>query len=166
MFRESQNRAKSMALIHEKLYASQDLKRINFKEYLESLANDLYRTYTADTRVIKLIMDLDDVMLDVETSIPLGLILNELLTNSLRHAFPNGKSGEIHIELHSTDKDDFKLIISDNGVKFPENLDFKNIESLGMRLVNNLTEQIDGKIELDRTDGTRFIITFKDREYS
>ncbi len=166
MFRKSQNRAKSMALIHEKLYASQDLKRINFKEYMESLASDLYHTYTEDIRLIKLIMDLDDIMLDVETSIPLGLILNELLTNSLRHAFPDGKSGEIHIELHSTEEDEFKLIISDNGIGFPENLDFKNTESLGMRLVNNLTEQISGEIELDRTVETKFIITFKDVEFS
>ena len=166
MFRESQNRTKSMALIHEKLYASQDLKRINFKEYLESLANDLYRTYTENTQLIKLIMDLDDVMLDVETSIPLGLILNELLTNSLRHAFPDGRNGEIHIELHSTNKNEFNLIISDNGTGFPENLDFKNTESLGMRLVNSLTEQINGEIELDKTTGTKFIITFKDVEFS
>ena len=100
IFKESQNRAKSMALIHEKLYKSGDLKHINFAEYIENLSNDLYYAYTKDKRLVKLILDVDEITLDVETSIPLGLILNELLTNSLKHAFPDGREGKIMVEMH------------------------------------------------------------------
>lgn len=99
MFRESQNRARSVALIHEKIYKSQDFKSINLKEYLETLANDLYHAYTVNKDSIKLSRNIDDVCMDVEISIPIALILNEILTNSFKYAFPSCESGEIHIEL-------------------------------------------------------------------
>jgi len=101
----------------------------------------------------------DDVMLDISTSIPLGLIVNELVTNSLKHAFPPGKSGEIDIKFHTLD-DKYQLEVKDNGIGFPKDIDYKNTGSLGLRLVTSLTEQIDGEIEFKNTSGTSFKIIF------
>ncbi|BDZ69212.1 PAS domain S-box protein [Methanobacterium ferruginis] len=164
IFKESQNRAKSMALIHERLYRSTDLKKIDFGEYIHTLANDLFHTYVTDPSRIKLNMNLENVMVDINTTVPLGLILNELVTNSMKYAFPEGKEGEIDIEFHKQE-DNFILIVSDTGVGFPEGLDFRNTGSLGLQLVNNLVSQIDGEITLDNNQGTEFKITFKDVEY-
>ncbi len=165
IFRESQNRAKSMAMIHEKLYRSGDLKHLNFTEYLENLSKDLYNTYTLDKSLVKLILNLKEVKLDIDTSIPLGLILNELLTNSLKHAFPNGRNGEIIVELKPESEGKFKLSVSDNGIGFPEDFDYKNTKTLGMMIINSLTEQIDGTINLDRSKGTKFTIIFENKDY-
>ena len=162
IFKESQYRIKSMSLVHEKLYSSADLKNINFTEYLENLSKDLYHAYTHDKNLVKLILDVEEVTLDVETSISLGLILNELLSNSLKHAFPNGKSGEILVELHKKEDGRLKLSVSDNGIGFPENLNYKNTDTLGMGIVNTLTDQIEGEINLECRNGTKFIIHFQD----
>jgi PAS domain S-box-containing protein len=164
IFKESQNRARSMALIHERLYQSADLKRIDFGEYIRTLANDLYHTYVMDTSLIKLNIDVDDLRLDINTSIPLGLIVNELVTNSLKHAFPEGKSGEIDIIFHKQDKN-YLLEVKDNGIGFPEDIDYKNTDSLGLQLVNNLTEQIEGKIEFNNKSGTSFKIIFEEEKF-
>lgn len=162
IFRESQNRAKSMALIHERLYRSTDLKRIDFGDYIRSLSTDLYHTYVSDESSITLNLQLEDLMVDINTTVPLGLIVNELVTNSMKYAFPNGREGEIDVEFFKEDEL-FTLIIGDNGVGFPSEIDFQNTETLGLQLVNNLTMQIDGNIELDRTSGTKFKITFKEQ---
>jgi len=164
IFTESQSRAKSMALIHEKLYRSTDLKRINFGEYIRTLATDLFYTYVADPSRIKLNMDVEDIMLDINTAIPLGLIVNELVSNCMKHAFPGGRSGEIGVDFHREDGE-FALIVSDNGMGFPEDLDFQNTDTLGLQLVNSLTSQIDGTINLDKTAGTTFKIKFVEEEY-
>ncbi|MCC7551694.1 MAG: sensor histidine kinase, partial [Methanobacterium sp.] len=149
---------------HERLYRSTDLKKIDFGEYIHTLANDLFHTYVTDPSRIKLNMNLENVMVDINTTVPLGLILNELVTNSMKYAFPEGKEGEIDIEFHKQE-DNFILIVSDTGVGFPEGLDFRNTDSLGLQLVNNLVSQIDGEITLDNNQGTEFKITFKDVEY-
>jgi len=169
IFRESQNRAKSMALIHERLYNSNDLKRINFGEYIRTLAMDLFRTYISDSSHIKLNMDVEDIMLDINTAVPLGLIVNELVSNSMKHAFHNDSpenriEDEINIKFKSKD-DDFILIVSDNGIGFPEGLNFKNTDTLGLRLVNSLTDQIHGKIQLKKDKGTEFTIIFRELDY-
>jgi len=164
IFKESQNRARSMALIHERLYQSTDLKRIDFGDYLRTLSNDLYHTYVMDTSLIKLNIEVENVMLDINTSIPLGLIVNELVTNSLKHAFPQGESGEINIKFHTND-DKYLLEVKDNGVGFPEDIDYTNTESLGLRLVTSLTEQIDGKIKFNNISGTSFKIIFKEEKF-
>jgi len=163
IFRESQNRAKSMALIHERLYRSTDLKKIDFGDYIHTLATDLFHTYVPDSSRVKLKMDVENVMVDINTTVPLGLIVNELVTNSMKYAFPEGKEGEINIEFHKHE-DEFILTVSDNGVGFPEDLDYKNTDSLGLQLVNNLVGQIDGEIMLDRSQGTKFKIIFKELE--
>ena len=165
VFKEIQNRAKSMALIHERLYKSDDLKHINFTEYLETLSKDLYNTYTTDKNLIKLILKIEEVELDVDTSIPLGLILNELLTNSLKYAFPDERSGEIKIELHRNKDGKIQLSVIDNGIGFPADLDYEHSDSLGMLIINSLTDQIDGKIILEQINGTKFTVIFENQEY-
>ena len=161
MFKESQNRARSMALIHERLYQSTDLKRINFGHYIRSLSTELFNTYRDNCGHIKLKINVEDIFLDINTSIPLGLILNEIFTNSLTHAFSEGKKGEVNVEFHPED-DHYKLIMKDNGIGIPEDIDFHNIDSLGLQLIMILTNQIDGNIKIDRNNGTTFKITFKD----
>lgn len=160
MFKESQNRIKSMALIHEKLYQSTELARINFADYIQSLAASLFRSYSINSAAITLKTDVADVFLSVDTAIRCGLLINELVANSLKHAFPQNKKGEIHICLRAEDKHKFMLIVSDNGVGFPKDLDFRNTESLGLQLVTSLAEQLKATIELHSHDGTEFRLTF------
>lgn len=161
VFRESQNRAKSMAMIHERLYQSTDLKNIDFGDYIQKLTTDLYRTMVSDPERIKLYIDADDVKIDINTVVPLGLIVNELVTNSMKHAFSNNESGFIKVELHNKN-DKIVLRVSDNGVGFPEDIDYKNTGSLGLQLVNSLTNQIQGEIKLEKGPGTIFTITFEE----
>ncbi len=160
MFQDSENRVRSMALVHERLYQSQDLARIDFAEYARNLANYLFRSYGINTNVIQPKISVDDVFLGVDTAIPCGLIINELVSNSLKHAFPDGRAGEIRIELRAGDEGQFTLMISDNGVGFPAGLDFRDGGSLGLQLVNALVDQLEGTAELDRRGGTAFKIAF------
>ena len=160
VFKESQDRIKSMALIHKKLYQSKDLARIDFAEYVRSLIADLFRSYKADYDLITLKTNIDDVFLGIDTAIPCGLIINELVSNSLKYAFPEDRQGEIRIDLHSEKEGKFTLIVSDSGVGFPKDLDFRNTESLGLQLICTLVDQLQGTIGLDRTGGTEFKIAF------
>jgi PAS domain S-box-containing protein len=165
MYKESQNRIRTMALIHEKLYKSRDLSRIDFEDYVKSLASDLYRAYNANTKDINLYVNVDKVLITIDTAIPCGLIINELVSNSLKYAFPHGK-GEISISLKSNGNGHV-LTVKDNGIGMPDNFDANNTTSLGLQLVNTLTEQLKGHIELKKENGTEFKITFtglKDRE--
>lgn len=165
VFRESQNRAKSMALIHEKLYRSSDLKNIDFGEYIRTLSADLYHTYLLDPSSVKLNLNVKDIMLDINTAIPLGLIVNELLTNSMKHAFPECLSGTITVEFNKK-AENFILKVSDDGIGLPDDFDINSTETLGLQLVNSLTGQIDGQIELDRAHGTKFKVTFKEEKFA
>jgi len=164
IFKESQSRANSMALIHERLYRSTDLKRINFGDYIRTLSKDLFHTYADGSGRINLDIDVEDVTMDINTSIPLGLILNELVSNALKHGFPDGKSGDITVDFKLID-DQYQLKIGDTGIAFPEDIDYRNTDSLGLQLVNSLTRQIDGQIELDTSNGTEFCIKFKEAKY-
>ncbi|MBU7025852.1 MAG: PAS domain S-box protein [Theionarchaea archaeon] len=160
MFKESQNRVRSMALIHEKLYQSEDLAKIDFTEYIKPLVHELIRSYEVDPDKVAVRIQVDDVSLGVDTAIPCGLIINELVSNSLKHAFPDRK-GEIKIALHSVDGT-IELTVSDNGVGIPDTIDFRNAETLGLRLVTILAEdQLDGDINLIRGKGTQVRITFR-----
>lgn len=159
ILKESQTRVRSMSILHEKLYQSEDEYWINTSDYINRLVQNLFKTHTIEGGMITPIIDVDNVKLNIKTAVPCGLIINELLSNSLKYAFPQEREGEIHISLKAKDNK-FKLIISDSGIGLPEDLDFRNSESLGLKLVNSLTHQIDGKIELDRSQGTKFKITF------
>jgi PAS domain S-box-containing protein len=160
MFKESQNRIKSMALVHEKLYQSEGLANIDFKEYIKHLTDMLVRSYGMNTGEITLSIDVEDAAIEIDSAIPCGLIVNELVSNSLKHAFPEVKNGAIKISLHSIDDNEMELTISDNGVGMPEKLDYTNVDSLGLKLVNILTKQIDGSLTMDRGEGTVFRIRF------
>ena len=166
MFNECRNRIQAMSLIHEKLYSSRDTASINFKDYVEDLANNLFRFYKVSQAKIKLVTDVADVTFNIETSIPCGLIINEFISNSLKYAFPDNREGEIKISLYEVEKPKVVLVLSDNGVCIPDDIDFRNTTSLGLRLITNLSErQLDGKIELDRSHGTEFRIMFEELKY-
>ncbi|MDH5466825.1 MAG: PAS domain S-box protein [Candidatus Aminicenantes bacterium] len=157
LFQSSQNRVKSMALIHERLYQSKDFTRVDVADYVRSLTNQLFITYGIDQSAIKLKVDIKDIFLDMNTAIPCGLIINELVSNSLEHAFPRGAQGEIKITMHPLNKNEIELIVSDSGVGMPEGRELKNTQSLGLYLVSMLAEdQLHGEIKLDRKKGTAF----------
>lgn len=164
ILKQNQNRIKSMAMIHEKLYQSRNLVEIYFGDYIRSLTADIIYTYHDQAKGLKIDLDLDeDILLNIETSIPCGLILIELLTNSIKYAFPKGE-GEIKVEFKKDD-DNFMFIVSDSGVGLKDDFDFRSTDSLGFQLVNNLVNQIDGNIELDKAHGTKFIMRFQELKY-
>jgi PAS domain S-box-containing protein len=158
-FEESQNRVYSMALIHETLYRSADLAHIDFKEYMKNLGGGIADTYKRHDVIIS--VDMEPVAIDVNVGIPCGLIVNELVSNSLKHAFPEGRMGTIRVGISIDSEGNHVLFVEDNGIGLPEEVDFRNTLSLGLQLVNGLTQQISGKIELSREGGTRFRITFR-----
>ncbi len=183
IFKDSQNRIKSMAIIHEQLYQSEDFTGINVGNYIKRLSQDLFNSYNVSGNLIKLNLNVEDIKFSINTAIPLGLLINELLTNSLKHAFPcltNGQisltkysnpqetlpsSGDCSISLNLSSRNgEYTLIITDNGVGMPEDFDYKNIGSLGFQLINNLVKQLNGSIELDRNRGTKFKIEFSGLE--
>lgn len=164
VFRESQRRARSMALIHKMLYQSTDLKCIDFGDYIETLTEELFRTYVTGDN-IHLNLDVGKTLLDINTAVPLGLIVNELISNSLKHAFPDNGQGEIMVKFNKVG-DEFHFMVADTGVGLPRDLDIEHTRSLGMRLVNALVGQMNGTIELERENGTCFLIKFTEEEFS
>ncbi len=161
IFKSSQNRVRSMALIHERFYQSKDMARVDFAEYAKSLTSHLFSSHGISPRAVKLNLKIKDVFLDLNSAIPCGLIINELVSNSLKHAFPGDKKGEINIAMHPLNKDGMEVIVSDNGVGLPKKVDFRKTDSLGLHLVNLLAEdQLHGDIKLDRKKGTSFHIRF------
>ncbi|MDI6644125.1 MAG: PAS domain S-box protein [Methanobacteriaceae archaeon] len=164
VLKESQGRVKSMAMIHEKLYQSTDFSHINFGKYIEELVFDLFHTYGVNKAYIKPDIQVEDFQINLDTAIPCGLIINELVTNSLKYAFPNNKKGTVKVEFKSIG-DEYLLIVSDDGIGLPENIQMNKRDTLGMQLVNSLIEQLEGELELDRTDGTTYKMKFKDVDY-
>jgi PAS domain S-box-containing protein len=163
MFRESQDRIRSMALIHEKLYQSGDLSRIDFNEYVRNLTANLLRSYGVGAGTIKLKIDVGDILLGIDQAIPCGLIVNELVSNAFKYAFPGGRRGEISVAM-GRNGEKFTLVVADNGVGMPESVDYLRTKSLGLQLVNTFVEQLEGKISLDRTAGTKFAIVFREKK--
>jgi len=177
-FRESQDRVISMALIHEELHKSEGLDTLNFSPYIEELAENLFQTYRLGNANISLRMDLEEnIFFDMDHAVPLGIIINELVSNSLKHAFTGIDKGEIGIKLRREEKEErinnreenksegckstsFNLTVSDNGIGIPESLDLENPASLGIQLVTSLVDQLDGELELKRKNGTEFLIRF------
>jgi two-component system, chemotaxis family, CheB/CheR fusion protein len=159
VFKESQNRIRSMALIHEKLYHSQDLSKIDFSEYVRNLASNLFLSYGVDPARIELEVKVEDVSWDVGTAIPCGLIINELISNALKYAFPENRPGNIRIELRR-EQDRFRLSVADDGVGLPKDVDFRRTESLGFQLVGMLTEQLNGTVDVHADGKTEICILF------
>jgi two-component sensor histidine kinase len=159
IFRECENRVRTMAMIHTKLYQSKDFAHINFGFYIKELTHDLFYSYGVDPDAITLTIDVADTPIDINIAIPLGLLLNELLSNAIKYAFPEGRKGEIIVTLHSKDGN-IILTIADDGIGFPETIDFRDTQSLGLQLVMALIQQLDATIELNRDKGTIFTVTF------
>jgi two-component sensor histidine kinase len=159
LFQESQSRVRSIALFHEKLYQSKDLAQIEIAEYLKSLTAGLFATYGVDPDRLVLSVNAEDVPLSVDAAISCGLIVNELVSNSLKHAFPERRTGTVEVILRG-DGRTAVLEVKDDGVGFPADLDVRNAGTLGLKLVSILTDQIRGSIEVDSARGTRFIIRF------
>jgi two-component sensor histidine kinase len=162
LLKECQRRIRAMALVHEKLYLSKDLANIDFSQYIQSLTLHLFQSYQIHPHSIKLNMNMERIFLNINTAIPCGLIVNELVSNALKHGFPDGRTGEVRIELFRAEGDKNCLVVSDNGVGFPEGLDFRNAETLGMQIISMLVDQLDGHIELGRQEGTFFKIVFEE----
>lgn len=160
MFEASQSRIKSMALIHEKLYQSENLSRINFSDYIKNLVCYLFSLYQVQGMTVKCNLDLDEHFLDINRAIPLALIINEIVSNSLKHAFPDGRKGELYVKMKYGDRGKCRICVGDNGVGLPDNFDLSNTETLGMRLISDLVNQVDGTIKMDKKNGVMFEITF------
>ena len=163
LYRESQNRILSIALIHENLYQSEDLTNINFASYVKNLIDDLFHSYGVDPDKIQITMEIKDVIMSIETAIPGGLIINELISNTLKHAFPRGK-GNIYLELTVKDNGKYKLTLHDNGEPFPDDFKLDDSKTLGMKLISNLVNQLDGEMTLDKTN-KEFKIEFEELKY-
>src|SRR5690606_32879155 len=146
IFRDSQNRVKSMALVHEKLYQMKDLAGIDLPEYINDLTQMLRNTYRRQAGAINFHLDIDKIVLNIDMAIGLGLIINELISNVYKHAFPNQMKGEVYVAVKTEKNNSLTVRVEDNGVGFPENINFYNTESLGLQLVNTLVEQHWGKI--------------------
>ncbi|WP_410507125.1 PAS domain S-box protein [Methanosarcina hadiensis] len=177
-FRESQNRVISMALIHEELYKGEGTDTLNFCEYIRELAESLFQSYSLNSKDILLKMDLEEnALFNMDVAVPLGIIVNELISNSLKHAFQGRDGGEIGIKLRKQENENrqkneeykkegdktnsFILTVSDNGIGVSENLEIEDLDTLGMQLITALVDQLDGKLELKRNNGTEFSIRFK-----
>jgi two-component sensor histidine kinase len=161
-----------MSIIHEELYNSKNMETINFASYLKKLTDDLFKSYKVGSSEIQLILDVEDIFFEMDNAIPLGIIVNELISNSLKYAFPEGRNGKIHVKLYRDVNNKKKiltslcrhytLVVEDNGVGLPDSINFRNTSSLGLQLVNTLVDQINGEIELKNESGTKYTIQFID----
>jgi PAS domain S-box-containing protein len=158
-YADSIRRIRSMALVHEKLYRSQDVPQIDFREYLHSVADDLH--YSLHRDGIELRVEAEPIMLGIDVAVPCGLIANELVSNALKHAFPGGSHGTVVVSFKRLSKDKLQLEVQDDGVGFPAEMDVHAMSSMGMSIIRTLTEQISGTLGLDRTRGTRFTIVYR-----
>ncbi len=160
----SKDRIQSMALVHEKLYKTEDLAHIDFSDYVKSLSGQLLRTYGSDPEKIKLNIEIKFALLDINSAIPCGLIINELVSNAVKHAFPDDRKGEINISLQTDKENNYILTVSDNGIGLPGNIDFRNTKTFGLQLVNILVDQLHSTVELEREGGTSIKITFTKKD--
>ncbi len=161
MFQESRMRVRSMAMVHEKLYRSKDLAHVDFKEYIHSLAYHMFQVYGVSSEAIALTIEVGDVFLDINSAIPCGLLVSELISNTLKHAFPDGRRGEVRVRMEPVTDGFIELTVSDNGIGLEKDFDLKNTESFGLQLVDMLTEQLQGTVAIDHNGGTSFKVRFK-----
>lgn len=155
-----QNRLRSIAMVHERLYESKSFAKIEFGNYIKRLVISLLHVFNVKETNIQVEMNIEPISLDISTAIPLGLIINELISNSLKHAFPEGQKGKIRLDFQKDDNNSCSLIIKDNGVGLPKNITFQNPQTLGFQLINDLIDQIDGIVDVIQRGGTTFKILF------
>ena len=162
-FMDSQDRIRSMALAHEKLYESQNLAELDLKEYIVSLVDHLSMSFPIGHGTIIMSADVEDISLGLDTAIPLGMAISELVSNAYKHAFPDFRDGEIHVAIRILEETLYQAVVTDNGVGIPEDVTFEHPPSLGMDLVATFVDQLDGQIEIVRENGTTVRFTFTDR---
>jgi two-component sensor histidine kinase len=161
LYEDSQNRIKSMAAIHELFYQSESLDKINFSDYIHKLSHDLVSTFKGERNNITINLEVDKILLNLDTAVPLGLIINEIISNALKHGILGDKEGTIGIHLQEIRPGFFKLTIGDDGVGIPEGLTIGESESLGFTLITSLIDQLDGKYYLNSSQqGTHYDISF------
>jgi two-component sensor histidine kinase len=163
---ESMNRITSISIIHELFYKYKDITKIEFNNYICKIVSHLFNVYGVDSSKISAEYNLTGISLGIDTAIPCGLIINELLTNCLKYAFPDVRKGKILIEMKKNENDTISLILKDDGIGMPDNFDMANPPSMGMQLVLTLVKQMDGNIELERNKGTKFVINFPATKYT
>ncbi|HEU0008080.1 MAG TPA: histidine kinase dimerization/phosphoacceptor domain -containing protein, partial [Terriglobia bacterium] len=162
LFLESESRIRSMAMIHERLYQNESLSRVDFAEYLSSLSSLLFTTYVANPAAVRLMTRLDPMFLDIDTALPLGLIVNELVSNSLKYAYPEGRSGVVELRLCADPENQYTLSVRDQGVGLPAGFDVNNTDTLGLHLVNILSAQLGAALSVESNGhGTTFEVTSK-----
>jgi PAS domain S-box-containing protein len=161
MFQESQNRVYSMALVHESLYQSENLSEIDFPAYIGQLTNHLLRSYGVDLQRIQVFASIENLLLNMDSAIPCGLIINELVSNSLKYAFPGGRKGVVRIAMEQDEDHRIRLEVSDDGVGLPEGIGFSSTKSLGLRLVRTLADQLGATVEMQKGHGARIVLTFQ-----
>jgi PAS domain S-box-containing protein len=159
---ESRNRISTMALVHEKLYLSEDLTRVDLKTYIHKLARNLYHAQQGQGANIRLTINAHSAAIGITAAIPCGLIVNELLSNAFKHAFKEDAPGKVTLDFHKVDNDSYKLMVTDNGRGIPEEIDIAEPETMGLRLVNTLCRQLEGSMTINRRNPTRFDIQFKE----
>jgi PAS domain S-box-containing protein len=164
MFKESQNRVRSISLIHEKLYQTKDISRVEFAGYVKTLISQLFITFGIKAEHVSYSVKADNIFLSVDNAIPCGLIINELVTNSLKYAFPENRKGHVAIDV-SYNSSHYTIKISDDGVGMPENYEVTKPESLGLQLVNTLAVQLDAQLTLERNNGTCYKLVFSNLNY-
>jgi PAS domain S-box-containing protein len=156
-----QNRVKSMSILHDRLSRSEDLAKLNFSEFISSLANHLYHSYKMNPDRVKLNLSIPEIYVDVDIMMPCGLIINEIVSNSFKYAFPDDKNGEVSIKVHEGDDDEIILIVKDNGIGISDSVNLHNTKSLGLQIVSSLINQIHGKADLLHENGMEFRLKFK-----
>jgi PAS domain S-box-containing protein len=162
MFKETQGRVASIALVHEVLYQSKTLERIEVSRYIQHLVSSLFHLYGGGRKGVRLSLEVERVSCGIDTAIPFGLIVNELVTNALKHAFPGDRNGEVRVGLRAVGPGEYLLAVRDDGVGVPEAIDLRNSPSLGLKMVITFVSQLQGQIELNRDHGTEFLIRFRE----
>ena len=166
LIKSSQNRVISMAMVHEMLYMRDDISKIEYKSYVQELGEYLVRSVKGSKNNVSLKVDITDIQLGIDTAIPLGLLINEAVTNALKYGIRNDDEGEIYITLKKEAEQDYVLSIGDNGIGFPDRVNFKNTKSLGLKLIHNLARQLKGDIVRDVSKkGTNYVLKFKEIEH-
>ncbi|HEY8240166.1 MAG TPA: histidine kinase dimerization/phosphoacceptor domain -containing protein [Kiritimatiellia bacterium] len=161
IFEDLQSRVRSMALIHEQLSRTDQLGRIDFARYVQDLAAHLMRSGAARPAAVKLVTDMEPLHFSIDVAVPCGLLLNELISNALKHAFPQGRKGEVRIALRSGEDGNVSLVVGDNGVGVPPGIEIGSTQTIGLTLVKTLTEQLNGALDLKRNGGSTFTLTFR-----
>jgi len=164
ILRDSHNRIASIALVHETLYSSEDLANIDFAQYITKLTTHLWNSYNTKSQPIEIITQIENVGLDIEVAVPCGLIINELISNALKYAFPDHRFGEIKIKFYQENEHNLILIIQDNGIGLTENFDSQKLKTLGINLVRGLVQQLRGNMTINCEQGTEFRIAFTKRQ--